>query len=133
MNKIQIRAEILTLITKLETTPAVSDDMFKALDEEPDKQAIMDVLLKELQRAKEQKAFVICYILTRLFEKDVTEGCVMEWTMTGFYEDGFEVTVYGNSSKECIYSLMDDYEEEHGELIRYLGYNGSEYIEGEAI
>ena len=57
----------------------------------------------------------------------------MEWTMTGFYEDGFEVTVYGNSSKECIYSLMDDYEEEHGELIRYLGYNGSEYIEGEAI
>ena len=22
---------------------------------------------------------------------------------------------------------------EHGELIRYLGYNGSEYIEGEAI
>ena len=70
MNKIQIRAEILTLITKLETTPAVSDDMFKALDEEPDKQAIMDVLLKELQRAKEQKAFVICYILTRLFEKD---------------------------------------------------------------
>lgn len=57
----------------------------------------------------------------------------MKWTMTGFYEDGFEVTVYGNSSKECIYSLMDDYEDEHGELIRYLGYNGSEYIEGEAI
>jgi len=70
MNKIQIRAEILTLITKLQTTTAVSDDMFKALDDEPDKQAIMDVLLKELQRAKEQKAFVICYILTRLFEKD---------------------------------------------------------------
>lgn len=70
MNKIQIRAEILTLITKLQTTTSVSDDMFKLLDEEPDKQAIMDVLLKELSRAKEQKAFVICYILTRLFEKD---------------------------------------------------------------
>lgn len=70
MNKIQIRAEILTLITKLQTTTAVSDDMFKSLDEESDKQAVMDVLLKELQRAKEQKAFVICYILTRLFEKE---------------------------------------------------------------
>ena len=70
MNKIQIRAEILTLITKLQTTTAVSDDMFTALDNEPDKQSIMDVLLKELQRAKEQKAFVICYILTRLFDKD---------------------------------------------------------------
>lgn len=70
MNKIQIRAEILTLITKLQTTTAVSDDMFYALDNEPDKKSIMDVLLKELARAKEQKAFVICYILTRLFEKD---------------------------------------------------------------
>ena len=70
MNKIQIKAEILTLITKLQTTTAVSDEMFAALDNEPDKQAIMDVLLKELSRAKEQKAFVICYILTRLFDKE---------------------------------------------------------------
>ena len=70
MNKIQIKAEILTLITKLQTTTSVSDEMFKLLDEEPDKQAIMDVLLKELSRAKEQKAFVICYILTRLFDKE---------------------------------------------------------------
>lgn len=70
MNKIQIRAEILTIITKLQTTTSVSDDMFKLLDEEPDKQSIIDVLLKELSRAKEQKAFVICYMLTRLFEKE---------------------------------------------------------------
>lgn len=70
MNKIQIKAEILTLIMKLQTTTAVSDEMFATLDNEPDKQAIMDVLLKELSRAKEEKAFVICYILTRLFEKE---------------------------------------------------------------
>ena len=75
MNKIQIRAEILTLITKLQTTTAVSDEMFAALDNEPDKEGIMDVLLKELSRAKEQKAFVICYILTRLFDKEtLVEG-----------------------------------------------------------
>ena len=70
MNKIQIKAEILTLITKLQTTTAVSDDMFALLDAEEDKQAVMDVLLKELSRAKEQKAFVICYMLTRLFSKE---------------------------------------------------------------
>ena len=70
MNKIQIRAEILTLITKLQTTTSISDEMFTLLDNEPDKQAIMDVLLKELSRAKEQKAFVICFILTRLFDKE---------------------------------------------------------------
>src|SRR5574344_211304 len=70
MNKIQIKAEILTLITKLQTTTAVSDDMFELLDKEADKDAVMDVLLKELSRAKEQKAFVICYMLTRLFDKE---------------------------------------------------------------
>lgn len=57
----------------------------------------------------------------------------MEWTMTGFFRDGFEVTIYGNSLKECIYSLMDDYENEHGELLRYSGYNGEGFVEGEAI
>ncbi len=79
MNKIQIRAEILTLITKLQTTTAVSDEMFATLDAEPDKQAIMDVLLKELARAKEQKAFVICYILTRLFEKEFLVNSLREF------------------------------------------------------
>ncbi len=79
MNKIQIRAEILTLITKLQTTTAVDDSMFSALDNEPDKQSIMDVLLKELSRAKEQKAFVICYILTRLFEKDFLVDSLREF------------------------------------------------------
>ncbi|MCR5266832.1 MAG: hypothetical protein K6E29_09620 [Cyanobacteria bacterium RUI128] len=79
MNKIQIRAEILTLITKLQTTTAVSDDMFAVLDNEPDKQAVMDVLLKELARAREQKAFVICYVLTRLFEKDFLVSSLREF------------------------------------------------------
>lgn len=79
MNKIQIRAEILTLITKLQTTTAVSDEMFAVLDNEPDKKAIMDVLLKELSRAKEQKAFVICYILTRLFDKETLVESLREF------------------------------------------------------
>lgn len=79
MNKIQIRAEILTLITKLQTTTAVSDDMFALLDSEPDKKSIMSVLLKELARAKEQKAFVICYILTRLFDKETLVESLREF------------------------------------------------------
>lgn len=82
MNKIQIKAEILTLITKLQTTTAVSDDMFALLDAEEDKQAVMDVLLKELSRAKEQKAFVICYMLTRLFSKEQLNTNLREFIRT---------------------------------------------------
>lgn len=82
MNKIQIKAEILTLITKLQTTTAVSDDMFALLDAEDDKQAVMDVLLKELSGAKEQKAFVICYMLTRLFSKEQLNSSLREFIRT---------------------------------------------------
>lgn len=82
MNKIQIKAEILTLITKLQTTTAVSDEMFALLDAEEDKQAVMDVLLKELTRAKEQKAFVICYMLTRLFNKEMLNSNLREFIRT---------------------------------------------------
>ena len=59
----------------------------------------------------------------------------MEWTMTGKFEDGFETEVHGSTTKECIYKLMDDYEDEHGELVYYLGHNAKtkEYVEGEAI
>lgn len=59
----------------------------------------------------------------------------MDWTMTGKFEDGFETKVHGSTTKECIYKLMDDYEDEHGELVYYLGYNAKtkEYVEGEAI
>lgn len=57
----------------------------------------------------------------------------MEWTIIGYFEDGFKVKVYGNTSKECIYSLMDNYENEHGALLRYSGCNGKEFVEGAAI
>jgi hypothetical protein len=55
--------------------------------------------------------------------------------MTGKFEDGFETEVHGSTTKECIYKLMDDYEDEHGELVYYLGHNAKtkEYVEGEAI
>ena len=58
---------------------------------------------------------------------------MMRWTMNGIFEDGFETTVFGMTSKECIYALMDNYEDEHGELVRYFGFNGKEYVEGEAV
>ena len=58
---------------------------------------------------------------------------MMLWTMKGVFKDGFETTVFGITSKDCIYALMDNFEEEHGELVRYFGANGKEYVEGEAM
>jgi len=79
MNKIQIRAEILTLITKLQNIPQVPDSEFENLVNCEDKKTIMQVLLKELSRAYEQKSFVICYMLTRLFDNNVLNDALWEF------------------------------------------------------
>ena len=123
MNKIQIRAEILTLITKLQTTTAVSDEMFAALDNEPDKQAIMDVLLKELQRAKEQKAFVICYILTRLFDKETLVNNLREFIRDRKISDYAKMIAFNllrDLGSEVKYDDVNGYFTEFDQIVELL-------------
>ncbi|MBQ6516333.1 hypothetical protein IJI31_04045 [bacterium] len=79
MNKLQIKAEILTLITKLMNVTNLPDSEFNNLLNCNDQDAVMKILLKELSRATEQKAFVICYMLTRIFPNDVLENSLWEF------------------------------------------------------
>ena len=120
MNKIQIRAEILTLITKLQTTTAVSDDMFALLDAEEDKQAVMDVLLKELSRAKEQKAFVICYMLTRLFDKEMLNTSLREFIRTPKINDYAKMVAFNllrDIGSEIQYDEVNGYFTEFEQIV----------------
>lgn len=120
MNKIQIKAEILTLITKLQTTTAVSDDMFALLDAEEDKQAVMDVLLKELSRAKEQKAFVICYMLTRLFDKETLNTGLREFIKTPKINDYAKMVAFNllrDIGSEIQYDEVNGYFTEFEQIV----------------
>ena len=61
LNKIQIKAEIMTIISKLQMdidTPYI-DDYLSVLYSQEDKSAIVDILLKELNRAGESKSILV--------------------------------------------------------------------------
>lgn len=76
LNKLQIKAEILTVISKLQTNleAANIDEVLNTLIIQEDKKSILEILSKELFKASEQKAILICFLLLKLCEnKDVEE------------------------------------------------------------
>lgn len=75
LNKLQIKAEILTVISKLQSMPdaASVDKILDVLLQQEDKRSIQELLLKELLKANEQKAILVCYLLLRICEKDDLE------------------------------------------------------------
>lgn len=68
LNKLQIKAEILTVLSQLQTNieAANVDEILKTLVEQEDKKSILEVLIKELIKANEQKAVLICFLLLKL-------------------------------------------------------------------
>lgn len=81
LNKIQLKAEILTVISKLQANPDISkiDEILSVLLAQANKTDVMELLIKELIRSTEEKAVLICYMLMRLSDKDVLEERL--WTL----------------------------------------------------
>lgn len=80
LNKLQIKAEILTVLSKLQTS-IDSTNVDKALETlvaQEDKKAILDVLVKELIKTNEQKAILICYLMLKLCEKPELENTLWD-------------------------------------------------------
>ena len=72
LNKLQIKAEILTVLTKFQTNleAANVDGILKVLTLQNDKKTILEVLIKELLKANEQKVILICFFALKLCDKD---------------------------------------------------------------
>ena len=62
MNKIQIKAEILATLTALSTSSQPNASLITDLKKIEDKKTVLDVLVKELVHANEQKALLICWL-----------------------------------------------------------------------
>lgn len=71
LNKLQIKAEVMTVLSKLQSMPEISsvDAILKVLSEQKDKKAILDILVKELLKSSQQKAAFVSYMLIELCEK----------------------------------------------------------------
>ncbi len=78
LNKLQIRAELLTIISKFQTLTDVSriDEFLELIEGQEDKKTVLDTLIKEVIKTNEQKAYIICYLLLRLCEKVPLENAL---------------------------------------------------------
>lgn len=84
LNKLQIKAEVMMVISKLQTMPDIStiDGITNILSQQEDKKAILDILIKELIKTSEQKAVIICYLLVKLCEKNDLETALWQVLQT---------------------------------------------------
>lgn len=89
LNKLQIKAEVLTVLSKLQAMPEVSDteSLMEVLSAQSDKKAILDVLIKELLKSTEQRAILICYMLLRLCQKEILEPALWDILKSAYVSD----------------------------------------------
>lgn len=95
LNKLQIKAEVLTVLSKLQTNidSANVDAIIKTLTEQEDKKAILDVLIKELMKSNEQKTILICFLLLKLCEDKEVETSLWEVLKNPSVSDGVKTIV----------------------------------------
>lgn len=101
LNKLQIKAEILTAIAKLQTNLelANTDLILASLLEQEDKKSILDILSKELTKADEQKAILICFLILKLCEGENTEDV---------FWDALKNPAVSDSTKTIVLNVLKD-------------------------
>lgn len=80
LNKLQIKAEILTVISKLQMNSDFSavDQILGTLLAQEDTKAVLDILVKELLKADEQKAILICFLALKICDEKEVENVLWE-------------------------------------------------------
>lgn len=102
LNKLQIKAEIMTIISKLQMdidSPYI-DEYLSVLNQQEDKTDILDILLKELYRASEAKGILVCLILVKLFPQPVLEE---------FFWNALKNPSVSDPAKTVILNIIKDY------------------------
>lgn len=101
LNKLQIKAEVLMVLSKLQTNiDAVNvDETLQTLAAQEDKRAILDVLVKELTKSNEQKTILISFMALKLCDKTELENAL--W-------DVLKNPAVADSTKTIILNVLKD-------------------------
>lgn len=101
LNKLQIKAEILTVMSKLQTNiEAVNvEEILQTLVEQEDKSAILEILTKEIIKSNEEKTILICFLMLKLCEQKQVEEVLWEALVNPSIAD---------SSKAVILNVLKD-------------------------
>ncbi len=120
MNKIQIKAEILATITALSTTTKPETALITDLRNIEDKKAVCDILIRELITASEQKAMIICWLLTELIDKDMLSDELWNVIKAPEYNDHVKMIAFNmlkDLGNKVDYDVISGYFEQFNELI----------------
>ena len=120
MNKIQIKAEILATLTALSTSMQPNASLLTDLKNIDDKKTVLDVLIKELINAPEQKALLICWLLTELIDKDTLNDELWNVIKAPEYSDHVKMIAFNmlkDLGNKIDYDVISGYFEQFNELI----------------
>ena len=122
LNKIQLKAEILTVISKLQMISDASkvDEILEVLDNQENKKQILDLLMREFIKITEDKAFIISFLLLRLCDKEQLENAL--WTslkspLISDYNKALILNLLKDMGNTFDYQQVDEYFEAPDELI----------------
>ncbi len=120
MNKIQIKAEILATLTALSTAPKPDSALLTDLRNIEDKKTVMNILIRELITAPEQKAMLICWLLTELIDKDMLSDELWNVIKAPEYNDHVKMIAFNmlkDLGNKVDYDVISGYFEQFNELI----------------
>ncbi|MBR2526464.1 hypothetical protein IKE67_08380 [bacterium] len=122
LNKIQLKAEILTVITKLQTISDTSkvNDIIKVLAAQEDKKLLLDLLMREFIKTKEDKAFIISFLMLKLTDKEHLENAL--WTSlksptVSDYNKALILNLLKDMGNRVDYNEIDEYFESPEDII----------------
>lgn len=120
MNKIQIKAEILSTLTALSTSVKPDAALITDLRNIKDKKAVLDILIRELITASEQKAMLVCWLLTELIDKDMLSDELWNIIKAPEYNDHVKMVAFNmlkDLGNKIEYDVISGYFEQFNELI----------------
>ena len=122
LNKIQLKAEVLTVITRLQTLQDASkvDEILYVLDNQTDKKAVLDTLMRELVKTNEQKAYILCFLLHRLADKEQLENALwntLKSPSVSDYVKSVVLNILKDLGNKVDYENLDEYFESPDEVI----------------
>ena len=120
MNKIQIKAEILATLSALATSVKPDAALLTDLKNIEDKKTILEILLRELITAPEQKAMLVCWLLTELIDKDMLSDELWNVIKSPEYNDHVKMIAFNmlkDLGNKVDYDVISGYFEQFNELI----------------
>lgn len=120
MNKLQIKAEILATIRAVTASTNPTPSLLADLKKIDDKQAVFDILVRELINADEHKSLIICWLLTELIDKDKLNDELWNVIKSSEYGDHIKMIAFNllkDLGNQIDYQVISGYFEQFNELI----------------